>query len=597
MLEIYANNGKIDLPEDVEVTCTWENPFFIQDKLPILYSINFNIPPSPGNLSLFKHPNRLTSVGAWNDVNACLRYNGLNFSTGKLVISDVENNMNANYVGMVINYQMKKKLSELNSIEDFLYQFGDGFEFDFYSGGWANIYKNTIITNLKDVGNKFAACPIRVKDESWEGRVEGLFEDYNLKLNRGYLNPWNVNAGNFLFTDASEVFHGIIYPQPYIHYLLSQIFGTALNDNFFNSNNELKTLALITSFHKNFSYYIIMENNGVLREDYDTTNLNHLLLSSFMPRYDFNELLKNILKIFCCTFINRQDGKVDIVHNQEIIDSTDIVDWTDKLVGTPVISFEQARVYNSGYQSETPVSAAEYPLTRPDIDSLVDEATTKNIYRIQNTGESYEKKLKDAAVPDIYMYERKASNLGANPSTANDTQESYDMISSVKPIPMTVDEYWWQGENPTKFPWYIPEFPGDRFKNDEAPYIGFNRGFYDFVNNETLAAPDPGWDFTNSYPFMTPYNRDMSGNRIGEYSLAWEGSDGLLSKFHSGFKSYIESGKHVLKGDFNLTEFDLKALSPKKKYMVRGMLFYYVKVETTLKVDAISISRVELREA
>ena len=591
MLEFYSDNERLDLPDDIEVDLTFENPFLSQDRIPLTHSMPFNLPATVTNMRKFKHPRRLTSIGSWEAISGFFRFNGITFSQGSLMLTEVKKYLSTSFVGILVNNLMKKKLSELISVADFFYSFGIGSRFTpNFTSGWGLLYKNTIFNNLIDIGNKFAACPVRVKDEEWGYDLTG-YGNYN--ADKLYLNMWNVNSGNFLFTGGATAIHGVIYPQPYIHYLFSQVFGSALNNNFFSTDAELKTLAMVTSYHKLYSYNIMSTYRGVLLDNtYFYTDDNYMYLTSFMNKFAFNEFLKDILKIFCCSLLPRPDGKIDIVHNQAIIDSTDVVDWTDKLVGTPNISIEKGKVYAYGYQSESLGDEEEHYQVLNNIDVLLQGTTGEGTYQIANTGEIFEKVL--VTEPDEYSYERKATNLGGNAANSDEDTESFNISATVRPIPMRVDEYWWANDPVTRYPWYVPEFPDDRKKNDYAPYIGFMRGFYDVINKVTEAEPV---SYANRYPFLTPYNRDMAGNNIGNYSLAWEGPDGLIAKFHSGFKAYVEKDKHILKNEFRLTELDLKNINYERKYHVAGMNFHIKKVECTLRKKSISLCKVELKEA
>ena len=96
---------------------------------------------------------------------------------------------------------------------------------------------------------------------------------------------------------------------------------------------------------------------------------------------------------------------------------------------------------------------------------------------------------------------------------------------------------------------------------------------------------------------MSPYNYDHNGNRIGDISLAWDGADGLINKFHSEFKAWIERDKLAVSGNFRLTELDLKNLNIKKKRHIRGKLFYIKKVEESIKLKKMGLALVSLVEA
>ncbi len=587
MLEFYSENERLDLPDEIEVNLTFENPFLSQDRIPFTYSIPFNLPATSTNMRKFKHPKRLASIGSWDAISSFIRFNGITFSQGSLTLTEVEKTLSTSYLGVLANDLVKKMMNGLSAVVDFFYSFGSGSRLNpDFDTGWANLYKNTIDANSKDIGIKFAACPVRIQNEQWYGE-SASFGNYN--ATKLYLNMWNVSNGSYLFTDAAEPVHGVIYPQPYIHYLFAKVFGDALNVNFFSDNSELKTLCMLTTYHKMYSDYIMSHYQGILIDNPSGTADNYMYLNSFFNKYAFNNFLKDILKMFCCSLIPRSDGKVDIIHNQSILESTDIIDWSDKLVGSPNISIEKGKRYDYGYQSEITGSEDEYHPLLDSIDELLLGTTAPGIYQISTTGEIYEK-------VDESSYKLLSSNLGGNTSQADDDVESFNMNSASKPISMKVDEYWWLNSNIIRGNWYIPEFPGagDRYKNDSAPYLAFNRGYYNLIQKVTETSPA---GYISRYPLLTPYVRDMAGNKVGNYSLAWEGPDGLIAKFHSGYKAYVEKDKHILKGNFLLTELDLKNINYEKKYHVRGMNYFVEKIEVILKKKSISLARVKLVES
>ena len=590
MFEIYVEKQKIDLPVDIEVNLTWENPFLLQDRIPLTYSMSFDLPPTKRNLAIFKNPNRIAAVGQWNKLDAYLRFRGVIFAVGSVTLNEVETKLSVSFTGSFIPELVKNKLNDLSSVGDFFYSFGAGSRFtpDFNSG-WALAYKNTIISYMISLGNKFAACPVRVKDEEW-AYDPTAYGNYN--ADKLYFNMFNVPDGDYIFKDGASHIHGAVFPQPYVHYLINMVFQGKLVNNFLSSDTELRKLAMVTSFHKLYSDSLMSTYRGVLVDNtYYTDDVdNYMYLNSFFNKYAFNEFLKDILRIFCCSLLPRPDGKMDIVHNKAVLESEQVVDWSDKLVGKPLLRRQKAQTYSYGYSSESLGNDEERYSTVNNIDTLMNSSTGEGVYQIVNTGEVYEKKL----VNEVYEYERKETALGGNVAEKDEDSESYSITSAVRPAPMRIDRYWWKNSEIEFHPWYVPEFTEDRTKNDYAPFISFVRGFYSISAKETLSGPA---SLAGTYPLMCPYNYDQSGNKIGNYSLAWEGADGLIQKFHSEFKSYVERSRQILKAKFRLTELDLKNIDYMKKIHVRGGLFHLRKIEGTFKTDSISLCDVELIEA
>lgn len=591
MLEIFVDNERIDLSPDTEVSITWENPFLLQDRIPVTWAMSFELPLTKNNLAKFKNPDRVTSVGSWNKLSGYFRYAGVVFSKGKIQLKEVEKKLSTDYTGYDMPDIVKSRLSELSSIPDFFYSFGEGNRFSpKFETGWSLLYKDTIFDNAVDFGNKFAACPVRVKNEE----MIDLPRTQVYLLNLYYLNMWNLDSGGYLFFKGEVPFHAAIFPQPYIHYLISLVFGDSLNENFFADNSELKNLVMLTTFNSMYADYLTSNYGGVLLDGDYYSDDNFLYLNSYFNQVTFSDFLKEILKIFCCSLIHRTDGKLDIVHNTTILDNTEIVDWNNKLTGTPKISVQKGQNYRYGYQSENTVDNEEQYRPVDDIESLIDTAD-EGTYQVSGTKEVFTK-TEDSDNPGTYVFERKLSCLGGNSSGKSDEKEDYNISSAVKPAPMCIDKFWFDNDGLVRYPWYVAQFEGDRVDNSSSPLIGFVRGFYDKTNKLTLTA-DPGeGNYNNKYPLLTPYTYDPAGNSIGNYSLAWEGDDGLIAQFHADFKAYIEKNRQILKGYFRLTALDLKNVDYRNKIYVRGTMWYITKIEATFKKNSISLCYVELME-
>jgi hypothetical protein len=594
MLEIYANNKKLNLPEDIKINLTFENPLFIQESIPATYSMSFNIPATPGNLLIVGNPNRVASLGVWTEMESRIVFDAIVISTGKLLLQESEKNLKFVFIGSLIPAIVKEKMNALQLDRT---DFGPGIPYnpDFTEDDWSYLYQNFVYSNAITNCNKFAACPIRVKDAEWvlQENINGF---YNLILL--YMNMYNMNTGTYLFTEEGEApIHASVFPQPYIHYLLDLVLGSSLGRNIFKEIPELQKLCMITSHHKLFSdSYFLLSRGGILIDSINATQDSlYVYLSSFFSKYPFNDFLKNLLNLFCCSFIPKPDGQWDIIPNKEIIQTNDCVDWSDKLAGVPTISFQKARKYSYGYPSENQVYDGGTYLKLNNVDELLNASA--GTYYIIATGEIYEKSLKDEDVPGVYVYENKNSGLGAydNETSEYDSEkETYTIESEVKPIQMCPDEYWFKNTNVTRGRWYVPQFTGDRLANDSAPQIGFFRGMYNPATKKfETGLMYWGW----RYPYMTPYNYDQAGNKIGDYSLAWEGTDGVLNKFHKEFKEYIEKDHPTLKGNFLLTPFDLKNLDYTKKIYIRGKKYHLLKIETTIQKKGFALSRCELIEA
>ena len=96
MLELYANKKRLQLPEDISVDMTWENPFLLQDRIPAPYSMSFTLPGTKENYAAFGNPQRLNSTGIKKEIASNALFNSVTFLKGKLNFQEVEKKLKLN---------------------------------------------------------------------------------------------------------------------------------------------------------------------------------------------------------------------------------------------------------------------------------------------------------------------------------------------------------------------------------------------------------------------------------------------------------------------------------------------------------------------
>lgn len=596
MLEIHVNNERLQLPDNISINVTWESPFLLQERVPAPYSLSFSLPCTPSNLKSFGNPQRLTSSSArWSDVKSKMLFNSVVFLNGKLNLHEVKTKLKVNFQGDLFPDIIRDRLRDI-PMDKFSFGTGSSFSPDMNSG-WAKDYKDLIFSNSVNK-EKFAVCPIRVENTDWHVPGPGELQ-YEKREGGGissamtmYFNFFNVTTGDYLMEDK---FHMEIFPQVYINYLLDFVFGDLLEANPFRDDLELKTLVMTTSFHKRYEVAPGITFGILLHGDNYSSSERFFILNQYMSAVGFNEFLKSLLKIFCCSLIQKPNGKWDIIFNKSIISGTQEVDWTNKLTGKPTISEEKGKSYLYGFGNIFGDTSEEIEIENTSLTISRLLTANEGTYKITGTNQIFKKTLADKdeeTDPDVYEYERLRTGLEGNSSD----EDTYSMVSEVGVLPMKIDDYWSirkDEDGISMNQWYVPEFSDDRESIDSIPFIGFNRGW---INIATGTISNPS-SYVNHYPFLTPFNKDLAGNNIGNYSLEWDGGFGLINKFHSSFKSYIEKDKIKVVGYFRLTELDLKNLDWKKKIFFRGKKFYLNKVETTIKKRSIGLSKCELIEA
>ncbi len=83
----------------------------------------------------------------------------------------------------------------------------------------------------------------------------------------------------------------------------------------------------------------------------------------------------------------------------------------------------------------------------------------------------------------------------------------------------------------------------------EPPYLMFWAGMANTFENDG-----------SEYPLIMAHHTDHFGVKRLNTSLHPEGADGLIEKYHSRMKAWVEKDKMRVKGSFRLTPLEMKRL-------------------------------------
>jgi hypothetical protein len=108
--------------------------------------------------------------------------------------------------------------------------------------------------------------------------------------------------------------------------------------------------------------------------------------------------------------------------------------------------------------------------------------------------------------------------------------------------------------------------------------------FYRGMVNDSQGSP---------YPFGTAYNLDPQGNKIGKYSLDWNGPDGLAEVWWNYWKTFLYTRAYQ-KRKIRLSLRNLINLDWRKKYRIDRVLYYIKKVNVVFTMNIIKTATVEL---
>jgi hypothetical protein len=603
MIEIVIHNGgRLDLPEDFELSIIHENPLFLEDRIPAPYSVQFDVPPTANNLQIFGMPNRIASSGLKKNLPADLIHYGYIMSRGQLILTGCDDTPKLQFVGSIQLELMGKNLNDLD-LGDFDYGSfpAVGEDID-YADSWAANYVAAMELAATG-GNPYAVAPMKIKGAVWEG-------DDNLNGTKNalsqYINYYNPIFYNFLAGDNSRA-HTPILPMPYLKDIIEVVFGDKLETNPFATGDFAK-LVLPTFNHKYYSYSNLLGKYvhlsiphlffNPLVDDYGSAGSGArdlaFSMKSFQQAYPFSSLLKNILKIFSMTMFS---GRVfSIEHNDEIFNRTIVKNWDERIAGTPVKSYKVAKDYLFSYGETSNVistNVTKFANMKALFDDVIaGDENTDYVCQDESTGGIY--KMNVISVPHGLLNQKIVrSDIQQSPLSvyySETDREKYEVNSDLKPIDLNIHPCWGEEDPRLKFHWLVPEIEIKEIK--QPPYIMFKGGITPVLGGQDY-DPIVGW---GNYPSLLAHNYDAWGYKLFDFSLLPSGPDGLITKFHSKFKAWVEKDKLQLKVSVRLTPAEVRALDFRDKYHVGGRLFYIEKLEYQLSHNSLSLVEADLIE-
>ena len=609
MLEILVNREhQLQFPEDLTLQFVEENPMFTEDRIPILHTLSFEVPPTAKNLKAFGFPNRVTSKSVVRKYQAEVRHSGIVFAKGELLLIEFQTLIKLQFKGSRENVNLR---TSMNNIDFGSESFGT-FPYNPQVLNYNAAELDPYTTAMKDIaisGDPFVIAPVRLEGVQWDGLEgrKGMLNAMGL-----YLNYYNPSTGNFYFevntVGASKAKCRLpIFPFPYVKDLITKVFDKYLVNNPFDDNADLAKLVMITSNHKNSSSGTLVSSYTLsggagrkypviypLVDSYDQIN-GYVSIdweySSFMQNYLFSDFLKDLMKIFSMTTFPGMRYRMEF--NNDIMNRQIKVDWNDKLAGDPVISLEPAKIYVFKY-SRSEGDTNEVIINKlPSVKAIFDdvyfdpEAESSKIYEDESSSAQFSLSRNLVGLNSNVIIQ---SELKRNPLVTseinNDETEKYEVSSTMTPATMNITEFWSDDDcHPDVIPkkyWYVPHITNNGIKT--APYIMFFGGMAN------------SFDYEGEYPLLMAHHTDHFGMKRLNTSLHPEGPDGLIEKFHGSMKQWIEKDKVRIKGSFRLSVYEIRTLDISTKVALRGRLFYIEKLDYSLTNTNISLVDVDLIE-
>lgn len=565
MLEIITKTGiSLDLPSDIQIDITIENPFMSADKIPTPYSLSINLPNTPLNMYVFGNPHLVTSINVVKSIDVELRFNGIVFFGGYLVVDDVQNDV----INVIIEGVLLNGISEepINKIEMKTYRF--------YHDYYSEKGKNEISTFLKSAaaGNEsIVIAPIRNSAVKWDALQTMQSYDREEYFNAGK-NQFNVANQSFEFPNNDEkIDFPYLMPMIKINYLFDAVLGEIIDKNPF-TDYPLNKLVLIPTYLRKMPLNYI----GMERDSYGY--MHTLYINKTLSNTPIGDVIKDLLKLLCAS-IRTVGKRFNLELNRDIISRSDIIDWTEKIDKTYSIKRETGQSYKWGLKtSERGSNSDETPIVLANYKTMSDypyDAEKTSYFEISDTGEIFRRSCTDEEITFDLV------DQGISDSSDNDGD--FDACCDLKAIKCSLFRYATTSYTHKWKNWYIPmaEFSSNE---DADMYIGIHHGYA------------PTLEKDKNYPLVSSHNYDMLGNKLCELTLI-TGYKSYLAQYHNSFSNWLAKEKTIVTTRVNLNVLELKELDIFNKVHILGKNFYIRTLTIHLKNLKIEPSDVELIEA
>lgn len=608
MLEIKVNKINVDLPSDISIAMTVENPMMAEERLPIPYSLAFDLPMTPRNLLIFDYPNRLGAHKGDNKFRSypCqIYFQGILIQDGTVNLVSCENTIKINFKGVDFNENLdvamfSKDVGEVQFVGNAVFDFED-------SQSYLNSYKNWATGLAYNTNPNYIAAPIHVRTtnneyryfqdqiRSYYDRITGLTYRSSLtnppvlELQRQYLNCFNPSSQNFLFKDSSnsDQAHGIIFPIFRMKYLIDKLIGSNLVESPFETT-ALRDILIPTFYLKNL--FVTWNKPKPITSSPLGETPAYLKLSDCLPDINANKFLQMILNLFCLTLVAHK-GKFIVKENKEVFAQPVKTNWSSKLQGVLNKSKQDAQYYDYGF--EDPKYFSEEGATFTEVATHTEMQDKE--FELHGNDDSYSETFLITSTQEIFIksayyqyyviqnvegyelvigYDFKGyKKPKAKPESGQ--RNKFNAKSDIKQLYLSPAVYWNSlNDDPLekKF-WLVPKWDPENIQDIDTRNIRpTSLSLLVYGGNRTVGS--------KTYPFLSPY-----GN--ANISLSWEGPDGLIARSHKDFKDWIEKARLKGSGVFQLTALELNKLSITDKVHVDGRNFFIEKLQYTIRRDRI----------
>lgn len=370
------------------------------------------------------------------------------------------------------------------------------------------------------------------------------------------------------------------YISPFIrvNYVLKRVFkyfGYDLKENFFTKTEPFNKMVLL---------------NNVI----DVMVNGHIRIEDLLPDVSVSDFLSVFRKKFLCEFVSDEGTHTaDIIFLRDAIDSAPVADLTRQMTEEPTLSYKAASDYKRVVLRAKQQVDSEAEDSYDNIKDMV--AKNSGAYFSNEYGCFYK---------DGYSGNYKTKVKIGECSQGYDSGED-DIDTQDVEIPEMIPE--------VRMLQYIQESDGETITRDMGrwlyvgDYVTLNSSMKVSTedNSETseeasitpvmLAFPYIGTDYMpcgtvtaydiHSYPlggFGSHHQGTQTPKKLFDYSLVYNGEDGIFEKFYRQYDLLLRNSLQELKVKLLLSQSQKQNLPSYAKVVIRGVSFFFNKLKFTL---------------
>lgn len=639
MLKIIINGTVLQLPPDISISYSMENPLFSTDRIPVPYTQNFDVSATPYNLQALGYPNRVTSGVDYSQVNPGeIHHSGLLISKGFFIIDKATDKIiSLNFRGAIFPESVKRALYNIDIGEQYIgtteSQPGNRpGSIQSHVGNSMRSFCDIMDTYANLTLPDFVAAPTHIKgkspivtnDGTRADRPTGERPESDITKTSSYCDistfintyrPKSTQGGGGGFGDGTGSITPIhdryyistlrltgilskIIPSFRIGFILSKIIKSNINNNIFDS--ILSNLMMLCNYASTYEITSLSPVWNIVGERVV------LKLSDYMPDITAVDFISEILRLPCATlFASNTEYSIEL--NSDILKKTAIKDWSGKIFDGYAITLREGEDYIFSINSlSEPIPEGMDIIdveTIQQMVTLIDGMPLRNddnifCCRVKKTGQLFKIAPNNTlSTATETHWDCTLHSQGVEVVAPESERGSFDMSLTGGVIPTVVENY--VGDSLYYVPifkdgktnhirYYCPEIEIDT----NSPKRGKDILFGLYHGMQLTPATNAGGKFL--YPMISHTNVLPDGSINGELSLM---ESDLIEKFHKPFKKWVEKDKRVVKCDVLLSPTEVRYLDLREKVHFLGRDFFINTINIPIIIDDILPCEVELIEA